>query len=296
MSGAIPSQFIPSTSFRRLSALNLLRFHILHFRLQSILPLLVGGCLLFIADSTQAYAQTKTDEVLVSQSVYGGNLPPPPNAYGQEPLPQVPTGEPFSTSPQKTIEFQAPSNQYQSQYQNNQNFGRYQVYVYGGNLRRQLRAVRYVAPDAFIKHQRRRDIIQAGVFRSESSARERVRQLQSRGVGNTRIVSNNGQNRPDYSDYSDRGNYQRYPDRGDYSRNRSNKYYVVVPTSSQELPYYRNEIKRYVGRNAYVIPRDEPRGPHVAIGPFANRWQAEELNGNLRRDSRFGNARVYYGK
>ena len=245
--------------------------------------------MLFISHSTQAYAQVKTGEVLLSQSVRQ-DLPPPPNVplipYGQEPLPQVPTPEPLPTDPQNTIEFRAPSNQY------NQNFGRYQVYVYGGNLRRQLPEVRYIVPDAFIKQLRRRDVIQAGVFRSESGARERVRQLQSNGIGNTRIVSYNGQDIPNYPD---RGDYNSYP-RGDYGRNRSNNYYVVIPTKLEELSYYSNEIRRYVGRNAYVIPRDEPRGPHVAVGPFTKRWLAEEWNSYLRRDSRFGNARVYYGK
>lgn len=291
MPGAIPSQFIASTSFSPLSTRNPLRFDIFHFRLQSIFPLLLGGCLLFISHSTQAYAQIKTGEVLLTQSVRE-DLPPPPNVptpYGQEPLPQVPTGEPFSTTPPNTVEFRAPSNQYN---QNNQNFGRYQVYVYGSNLQRQLSAVRYIVPDAFIKRLRRRDVIQAGVFRSESGARARVRQLQSNGIGNTRIASNNGQDIPYYPD---RGDYNAYPGR-DYGRNRSNNYYVVIPTKSEELPYYRNEIRRYVGRNAYVIPRDEPRGPHVAVGPFPKRWQAEEWNSYLRRDSRFGNARVYYGK
>jgi hypothetical protein len=293
MSGAIPCQFTASTSFSRLSTLNPLRFHIFHFRLQSMLPLLLGGCLLFISDSTQAYAQIKTGEVLLAQRVYQ-DLPPPPNVplapYGQEPLPQVPTAEPFSTSPQNSVEFRAPSNQY-NQY--NQNFGRYQVYVYGSNLRRQLPEVRDIVPDAFIKRLGRRDVIQAGVFRSESGARDRARQLQSRGIGNTRIASNNGQDIPNYPDT---GYPNGYPG-GNYGGNRSNNYYVVIPTKSEELPYYRNEIRRYVRRrDVPVIPRDEPRGPHVAVGPFAKRWLAEEWNNYLRRDSRFGNARVYYGK
>ncbi|BAZ24738.1 hypothetical protein NIES4073_56360 [Kalymmatonema gypsitolerans NIES-4073] len=290
MSGAIPCQFIASTSFSRLSTLNPLRFHIFSFRLQSILPLLLGGCLLFISDSTQAYAQIKTGEVLLTQRVYQ-DLPPPPNVpvapYGEEPLPQVPTAEPFSTSPQNSVEFRAPSNQY------NQNFGRYQVYVYGSNLRRQLPEVRDIVPDAFIKRLGRREVIQAGVFRSESGARDRARQLQSRGIGNTRIASYNGQDIPNYPDT---GNSNGYPG-GDYGGNRSNNYYVVIPTKLKDLPRYRYEIKRYVRRpDVAVIPRDEPRGPHVAVGPFAKRWLAEEWNNYLRRDPRFGNARVYYGK
>lgn len=290
MSGAIPCQFIASTSFSRLSTLNPLRFYIFFFRLQSIFSLVLGGCLLFISQSSQAYAQIKTGEVLLTQRVYQ-ELPPPPNVpvvpYGQEPLPQVPTGEPFSTSPQNSVEFQAPSNQY------NQNFEGYQVYVYGSNLRRQLPEVRDIVPDAFIKRLRRRDVIQAGVFRSELGARARVRQLQSNGIGNTRIVSYNGQDIPNYPDT---GYPNRYPG-GNYGGNRSNSYYVVIPTKLEELPYYRYEIKRYVRRpDVPVIPRDEPRGPHVLVGPFAKRWLAEEWNNYLRRDSRFGNARVYYGK
>ena len=248
--------------------------------------------MLFISDSTQAYAQIKTGEVLLAQRVYQ-DLPPPPNVplapYGEEPLPQVPTGEPFSTDAQNSVEFRAPSNQYN---QNNQNFGRYQVYVYGSNLRRQLPEVRDIVPDAFIKRLGRRDVIQAGVFRSELGARDRARQLQSRGIGNTRIASYNGQDIAN----PDTGYPNGYPG-GNYGGSRSNNYYVVIPTKLKDLPRYRYEIKRYVRRpDVPVIPRDEPRGPHVAVGPFAKRWLAEEWNNYLRRDSRFGNARVYYGK
>ncbi|QDL10982.1 hypothetical protein DP113_26395 [Brasilonema octagenarum UFV-E1] len=269
-----------------------------------ILRLLLGGWLVFLSQSNLAYAQVNPSEVFIAQrSVYDGVPPAPSNE-----LPAVPFGSQgytvpeVNTSPQRSVEFEAPS------YGSNRASVPYKVYIsendYG--LRR---GTRLIPRNAFRQRFGRRSVIQVGAFRTREGARSLARQLESDGVYSARVVSSNqvvyneqnGRNEPDVPYNSGRGDYRDDYGRGDSGR-RSSYYYVVFPANSKELPYYRNEIRSYLGRNVYpgsnvyVIPRLEPRGPHIAIGPFVKRWEAEEWNSYLRKDSRFGNARVYYGR
>ncbi|MGH7999641.1 MAG: SPOR domain-containing protein [Brasilonema sp.] len=267
-------------------------------RLSLILRLLLGGWLALLSQSNLAYAQINHSEALIAQrSVYDELPPAPPSS---EPLPALPsnpegyTVPEVNTSSQRSIEFRA-----EPSYQYNRGSAPYKVYI-DGNYGLQ-RGTRLIPRDAFRQRFQGRSVIQVGAFRTREGARSLARQLESNGVYSARVVYSdqvvyNGRDERDERDISsDSG-------RGDDRRQRSSYYYVVIPAKAEELPYYRNEIRRYVGRNVYagrdvyVIPRDEPRGPHVAVGPFVKRWQAEEWNSYLRKDSRFGNARVYYGK
>lgn len=256
-----------------------------------ILHLLLGGWLTFISQSTVVQAQINTSEVFIAQrrpSVYDGIPPAPPS---NEPLPLLPsdpggyTVPEVNTSSQRSIEFQAP------QYQYNRDFAPYKVFVndsdYGA-----LQQVRRISPKAFRRQFRGRSVIQVGAFRTENGARNLARQLEFDGIRTARVVNNDrvvNSGRPYGREIP------RYADSGYYGRDRSNYYYVVIPGNSEELFRYINEIRRYVGPNAYVDIRNEPRGPHVAVGPFTRRWLAEEWNSRLQ-DRGFSNARVYYGK
>jgi hypothetical protein len=275
-----------------------------------ILRLLLGGCLVFLSQSNLAYAQVNPSEVFIAQRSVFESLPPAPS---DEPLPVVPFGSQgytppeVNTSSQRSVEFEAPS------YGSNRVSVPYKVYIsendYG--LRR---GTRLIPTDAFRQRFGGRSVIQVGAFRTREAATSLARRLESDGVYSARVVSSdqvvyneqNGRNEPDVPYNSGRGDSGRGDSgRGDSGRGdsgRRSSYYVVLPANSEELPRYRNEIRSYLGRNVYpgsdvyVIPRLEPRGPHVAIGPFVKRWEAEEWNNYLRKDSRFGNARVYYGR
>ncbi|MBW4632226.1 MAG: SPOR domain-containing protein [Iphinoe sp. HA4291-MV1] len=254
-----------------------------------ILRLLLGGWLALLSQSNLAYAQINHREVFIAQrSVYDGVPPAPPSS---EPLPAVPSNSEGYTVPevntpsQRSVEFQAEPSRY------NRDYTLYKVYVNDSGYGL-LQRIRRISPRAFRRQFRGRSVIQVGAFDRKSNAQNLVRNLESYGIYSARVVSSdrivyNGRDGRDAPDDSGRG---------DNGRERSNYYYVVIPAKAEDLPYYRNEIRRYVGRNVYVIPRLEPRGPHVAVGPFVKRSQAEEWNSYLRRDSRFGNARVYYGK
>ncbi|MCV3212253.1 hypothetical protein OGM63_01705 [Plectonema radiosum NIES-515] len=262
--------------------------------------------------SNPAQAQINSGGVLLTQA-----LPPPPANIelipsNQQALPQIDAAQQNDYNSQTTNQT-TPSSQYQYEYnnqyqnqnqdQNNQNLGRYVVYVDNGNSGL-LQQVRRVEPTALLRRYQGRSVIQAGTFSKPDNAQRRLSELASKGINGVRIVSlSNGQEVPyNYPDrnYPDR-NYpdRNYPDRnypGGYSgNNRSNYYYVAIPARSQDLPIIEDKIRRNIGQSAAVLQRNQPRGSHVAVGPFIQRSQAEQWNSYLRNLG-FGNARVYYGK
>ncbi|MBW4669439.1 MAG: SPOR domain-containing protein [Cyanomargarita calcarea GSE-NOS-MK-12-04C] len=205
-------------------------------------------------------------------------------------LPPLPINEEgYSTNrenpaPPNYIDYQAPSTIIQNnQIQNNQNFERYLVYVDSNNPQ-ELQQIRSIEPRAFYRQVQGRSIIQVGVFSKQPNALERVRELQSYGINSVRILSlNNGQEIPS----SGNPNIEN-------SRNQK-YYYVAIPASPGELPDIENRIRGNIRQNIGVMARNQPRGSHVAVGPFVQRSQAEQWN-NYLLNLGFGNARVYYGR
>ncbi|MHC5594964.1 MAG: hypothetical protein ACYTXC_03175 [Nostoc sp.] len=310
MSRGIPSQFIPFQMLRRSSEgwKPTIR----------LLSLLVGGWLVLITESTPAQAQIPKNNVLLAQQA-GEILPPSPIIpFGQQPSqplqdnqleqnfqPSQPLqdnqleqnfqpSQPLQNN-QLEQNFQPSQPPQFSQY--NQNFERYLVYVDGSDFQT-LQQIRRIEPSAYIRQYQGRNIIQSGVFNRVSNAQQRVSELQSRGIYNARIISfANGQE-------IDTGNSRGLVgDRNNIIATRSvSRYYVAIPTSSQQLPAIAAQIRQNIaqfsqglGRSGGVLERTQPRGPHVAVGPFPDRFQAEEWNKYLR-DLGYRNARVYYGK
>uniref|UniRef100_A0A8J6ZSC9 SPOR domain-containing protein n=1 Tax=Desmonostoc muscorum LEGE 12446 TaxID=1828758 RepID=A0A8J6ZSC9_DESMC len=300
MSSRIPSQFI--------------RFQ--------IFSLLMGGCLAVLANSTPAQAQIFNSNLLLAQQE-GEPLPPVP--FGQE-SPQLPPAEPAPTyQPEQNFQPSQPAPNYQpeqnfqpsqpaqifqseqnfqpyqpeqfSQY--NQNFERYLVFVDGSDFQT-LQQIRQLEPSAYIREYQGRNVIQSGVFTRVSNAQQRVNELRSRGIYGTRIIgfangreigSIDGDNRR-FSGDRNNGNIPK----------QTSRYYVAIPTTSEQLPaiaaQVRQNLARFsqdLGRSGGVLERRQPRGPHVAVGPFADRLQAQEWNKYLRNIG-YGDARVYYGK
>ena len=286
--------------------------------------LLLGGFLALISDSNPAQAKTVFSNVLIAQAVVEP-LPPPPQTPGvpnsQQSLPQL-----QPSSAQSVIEFKqsqpyqpSPVPQYNQNYSRRnhprrnysrrnysrnykQEFGRYLVYV-NGDSAQLLQQVRLIEPKAYIRQFQGRSVIQAGAFSRQYNAQQRVGQLRSYGINRTQLVSfANGQGSL-YSSYGAGGPYSSNGQGslyssygGDYGRNQSkSSYYVAIPAKSEELPEIESRIRQSVGLNTSVIARNHPRGSHVAVGPFAQRLEAEQWNNYLRNQG-FGNARVYYGR
>ncbi|QQE64104.1 hypothetical protein GFS31_07820 [Leptolyngbya sp. BL0902] len=70
-------------------------------------------------------------------------------------------------------------------------------------------------------------------------------------------------------------------------------FYVVIPTSANNLQSLSAQVIQLGTPPDRVQMRTEPRGPHVAVGPFADRGLANQWN-NFYRDAGFGGSRVFF--
>jgi hypothetical protein len=258
--------------------------------------MLAGGWLALLS-STPAQAQIHNSSVLLAGQGVIETLPPPQNLqpipYSQQPLPQLQPAQPVQVN-QYEQDFQPGQpveiNQYNQNQpaqpaqvkQYNQNFQRYLVYVDSNNYQT-LQQIRLIEPGAYIRQYKGRSVIQSGIFNQQSNAQQRLRQLESRGINGARVV--NFVDGQEITTSSNRGN----------SKVKGSNYYVAIPASSKDLPSIADKIRQNIGRYDIVLERKQPRGPHVAVGPFTQRTDAEEWNNYLRKLG-FGNARVYYGK
>jgi len=186
------------------------------------------------------------------------------------------------------------------------NSDRYVVYV-ESDSQYVLQQVRRVDSNAYIRPLGGRTVIQSGVFSESYYAAERIRDLELNGVSGIRvmIVSPPGQISSSVSTTTSNLGYD--SGTANYSDNSTNidltkqaqyygeSYYVIVPTSSENLRTIWQEVQHKVQGRVSVLMRTEPRGLHVAIGRFKDRYQAEQWSNYLKRLG-YGNARVYYGR
>ncbi|WP_155523569.1 hypothetical protein [Nodosilinea nodulosa] len=70
-------------------------------------------------------------------------------------------------------------------------------------------------------------------------------------------------------------------------------YYVVIPTDASNLGNLSNQVIQLGTPPDRVQQRTAPRGPHVAVGPFADRGLANRWN-DFYREAGIGNSRVFY--
>ncbi|OUL29206.1 hypothetical protein BV378_06230 [Nostoc sp. RF31YmG] len=258
-----------------------------------IVPFFLGGCLALLPDATPAQAQVTKSGFLLAERTVVNSLPPPPN------LQTIPSSR-QQTEPavwkSYNQNFQSPPRVRVNQY-NHQNFRAYQtvqansyswsaeryiVYVDGNNYQ-QLQRVRQLERSAYIRHYNGGSVIQSGAFSRQANAQQRVRELELSGIYGARIVRASSGQQVSYS-----------PSRNSRPQ-RSSYYYVTIPARSQDLSAIASRIRQNSGRYDIVVERQQPLGPHVAVGPFAQRSDAERWNDYLRK-SGYANARVYYGK
>lgn len=185
----------------------------------------------------------------------------------------------------RTIEFTAPppsSNQSNSS-------ELYRIYIKGSSPEL-LEQVRRVEPLAFVR--RKDGVIQAGLFVDEVRAKSRLQQLQSQGIKAqiTKLGSSNTSN-------SGNNNYEGIIiDRpaGSAAPSKSRLYYAVVPGKKEDLASREAQLVWLgISPDAFRI-KENPRGLHIAVGPFQTRQEAESWSNYLRS---YGmDARVFYGR
>ncbi|MEL6457781.1 MAG: hypothetical protein AAFQ91_05970 [Cyanobacteria bacterium J06621_15] len=210
----------------------------------------------------------------------------------------TPTQAKTPVSSQKIAQVQYAQNEFDFNSQYNPNSESYLVIVDNTdpNL---LQQVRIVEPTAFTGDFLGRSVIQAGAFRRLNNAQERIRQLQSYGVGSRIYSQTTGREIANSygGDFSAPGRASEPIARNNNRRSQRTKYYyVAIPDKPNKLFQIENQIKQSAGGNSVgVAVRNAPRGPHVAVGPFTGRLQAEQWNYYIRSLG-LNNARVYYGK
>lgn len=234
----------------------------------SMFSLLLSGCWGIISESSPVQAQIPNKNLLLAQS-----------------------------QPMQPIEFNNQNYQYdqRGQYtQSNPNFDKYFVYV-DNNSAQMLQRVKQVERTAYIRNYNGRNVIQAGVFTSQSNAQRRIRELESKGIFGAGIV--NTKNRG----ITPGTGSQVKPDDDTFvidPQNLGNFYYVVIPGNGNNLRSLEQKIRYalHINKiNINVSMRTQPQGAHIAVGPFRDRLDAEKWN-NILKKSGYGNARVYYGK
>jgi hypothetical protein len=236
--------------------------------------LLVSGCWGIISESSPVQAQIPKKNLLLAQS-----------------------------QSMEAIEFNNQNYQYDQpeQYtQSNPNSDKYFVYV-DNNSSQMLQRVKQVERTAYIRNYNGRNVIQAGVFTGQSNVQRRIRELESKGIFDVGIGSYQNPDlitvRPTTTATTNPNTTVPKPVQT-VSPEINNSYYVVIPGNGNNLRSLEQEIRQrlYTNNiNINVSMRTQPRGAHIAIGPFSDRLDAEKWN-NLFKKSGYGNARVYYGK
>jgi hypothetical protein len=247
-----------------------------------IFSLLISGCWVLMSESIPVQAQIPDNTLFLAQVTV--------------PIYEIPTNQ----QPIQPVEFNN-QNYHLSQTREYNQFDKYFVYVDNSNSQT-LQRVRQIERDAYIRNYQGRKVIQVGVFNGQSNAQRRVKELEYYGIRGAGIGNSGNPNvelRPDIynqqaSSYVTPG-YNISNNTNTYPQEKRNSYYIVIPSNSNNLRYFGEEIRQKVSININVFMRTQPLGAHIAVGPFSDRSKAEQWN-NYLKNSGYGNARVYYGK
>jgi hypothetical protein len=184
------------------------------------------------------------------ETVFQAPDPPAPDLF---PVPQV---TPLPTAPQVSL----PTRRF--------------TVVVNGDSPYLVRLVQAVEPQARLQKISGRQMIQSGVFATESAAQQRVESLKQQGIQSE----------------------VRSEVRSEISRSGSptDRYLVIVPGSPAELPGLTQQAVRLGVRSAAIQPRDQPLGTHLELGSFVDRAEAEAVSRSLRAGGL--DARVYFNR
>ncbi|NJO48569.1 MAG: hypothetical protein HC840_02760 [Leptolyngbyaceae cyanobacterium RM2_2_4] len=260
------------------------------------------------------WSEPLSSNVWMAQSVVDG-LPPPPSVTFGDQIPVAPT-QPQQYPQQYNDPAPAPADLERSSSTASE---RFLVYI-NGDSPLLLNQVRRVEADAFFQNYDGRQVIQAGVFNQSEGAEQRIAELAAQGIGaevvqvpgvvlassNTQAIASTGSTLPPpellpAATFNPEVGSGQQPDFDGTEVAQANtpipddSYYVVIPGDADDLSNINAQVLRLGGNlrlNQVTESRRSPLGPHVLVGPFANRNAATRWNRYFRD---FGmDARVYY--
>lgn len=206
--------------------------------------------------------------VAVAQNSYSDQLPPAPvmDSYGA----------PINSAPTTTYTVANPAG--------------YRVIIPGENPSLLLQA-RAIEPTAFLQTLNGQRVIQVGVYRNETIARQQVARFQSQGIpvilqatGATSSVPMAANPVPNSNPLSPTLPIVQTSAKG---------YYVIIPTSPATVNAVQSQLSQLGIPQQYIFLRDRPFGIHYAIGVFSQRDQADKM-ATLVRDRAKLDSRVHY--
>ena len=237
--------------------------------------LLVGSWLIAFQSPTVAQQRLPDPRIF-------DELPPPSSS----PIPSfnTPSSPPAfpDARPERELDFRAPNPPIPSRNTRDSALRLYRVDIFGDSPLL-LSQVQRIEPDAFVRQDE--GVIQAGVFADEFNAQSRVRDLRAQGFqAQVTTITAGGSANP-------RGQIS---DRNTRERRLDQSYFVVIPGDARELPDIATQVVQLGIRRSAVTQRESPRGPHVAVGPFGNRGDADRWSSYFRSVGM--DARVYFGQ
>lgn len=193
--------------------------------------------------------------------------PPPPTLFPlpeleQPSTPRSPLQAPPASDPEAGVE--TPIN-----YERAVNSGRYWVYV-NGDSPYLLQQVQLIEPRAYLQRYQGRQVIQAGTFNNAGNAQQMVAMLGAQGI-RAEIATNNAS-----------------------SPDSKNHFYIIIPGTQAEIAQLTELAIRLGVRPESIQAKDVPLGPHLRIGPFNQRGEAEDVNRYLQRGGM--DSRVHYSR
>jgi len=227
--------------------------------------LLVGGAI-----ATAVCAETQ-----VSLAQKTSALPPPPDVdFDLVPVPSkpVPQSPASPETPREYIYKAPPAAKPNSSKPINVRTTRYMVYV-NGNSPYLLQQIRLVEPEAFVQTFQGQPVIQVGMFDTDQAAQAQSKRFAGYGlkadVATVEISTPSGE-------FSDRG------------------YVVVIPSRQTEFANLTSQLTRLGIPEQVIQPKLAPIAPHLQLGPYRDRQDAEFVSRSLRRNGL--DARLYFSR
>ncbi|BAW95258.1 hypothetical protein NIES970_01600 [[Synechococcus] sp. NIES-970] len=184
------------------------------------------------------------EDATPTPTLYDSSVVTPVPTTGQEYIFEAPTGTPTTTvTPWSGAA------------------ARYRVDVLGTNPS-MLATVRLVEPGAFIKGDR----IQVGLFSERANAEALRSDLLASGV---------------MAEIIDTGSGSAFGTEATISGARTGGYFVAIPSRGREQAI-QTQLQQMGIQQSLIEARTAPRGPHIAIGPFTQREEAELMNVRVR--------------